>query len=137
MTPTMTGVPIVAEAVPAQVDLVTARAAAVQAIMQEVGCTEALASSTVDWIAVQVAQARTAQYHTAFPTATAMAQPEYRVFDQVMQHDATAQPGSAHEAIQAALLDLSRNETTLLHTDRADAPDSPRYCQVQIGVQVF
>ena len=57
----------------------------------------------------------------------------YAIFDQVIPHGAMAEPGSAHDAIEKALLDSLKNEVGLVHDlRRSSGRDSCEQCEVRI-----
>lgn len=107
------------------------RALAIEAMVRETGCTHPEAEKTLTWIEQFVEASRKSAYESVYPTEDQMCTREYEIFDQIMPHGAASTPGSAHQAIEAALLDLTRNEFTLLH-DRRDELHSPAFCTVQV-----
>lgn len=109
---------------------------AVDKIVAETSCTPQEAASCLGWISGFVEAARCTNYSWQYPTTGQMAGRDYEIFDKIMEHGAVAAPGSAHEAVQAAVLDPSRDELTLTHDDR-DEFGSPRYCTVQVAIGVF
>lgn len=122
---------IIAPASPAEL-----RARAIEAIVRENGCTEAEAESTLRWINGYVVASRCRRYRTMYPSDSKLRSKEYRIFDSIIPHGATSAPGSAHQAIENALLDRTRDEVTIMH-DQRDELDSPRYCTVQVCLAVI
>jgi hypothetical protein len=124
------------ECVSPATELQALREAAIQAIRTETGCSIRHARVTLDWINNFVVRARMADYRHQYPTDDQMCTPQYRTFDAVIPHGQSSQPGSAHEAIEKAVLDPNRDEFSLLHDQRDDI-GSPRYCTVQVCLGVL
>lgn len=108
----------------------------VEEAFDETGCTEADAKAAITWLNRYVEAARVDDYAWQFPCTDDMQGIEYKILDVVMQHGAVATAGSAHEALQNALLDPSKGELTLLHDDR-DEEGTPTYCSFQVAIGVF
>lgn len=112
------------------------RTVAIRLTMAETGCTEKQAADMIKWLDVYVRRARRTNYRSQYPTDGSMRTDEYRLFEQVIPHGATSREGSAHEAIERALLNPSMDEYTITHEGRDDA-HSPRYCQIQVAISVL
>ncbi len=121
---------------PESIPTVPKRDQVIELIIRETGCSWRLANSTINWVSGFVDEARAGQYATQYPTTRQMRKPEYRIFDQVVVHGGVAAVGSAHEALEALLLRPDLDETTLVH-DQRDEPGSPRYCVVQVCLNVI
>lgn len=106
------------------------------AIVAETGCTRSAAGNAIAWIRGLVDRARSAKYGIVYPTTKELQSQNYRVFDTIMPHAQTSEPGSAHALVEAYLLDPSRDETGLIH-DMTDTPDNPSYCTVRVSVGVI
>lgn len=105
------------------------RRVAVDRIVAETGCSRNTAKKTIHWIGGFVERARASEYYTQYPTAGQLCSPLYVVFDKVIPHGKPSKPGSAHEAIERALLDPSCDEFSLRHD-----MESREYCAVDILV---
>lgn len=102
-------------------------------LFDETGCTERVARGTVSWVGELVERARQGGCDSVvFPTDAEMATTAYRIFDRIAPHGCTATPGSAHAAVEAAVLDPARDETGLVHEQR-----ERRYCEVRVVVGVM
>lgn len=112
------------------------RTLAIDAIVRETNCTRYEAEKTLEWINQFVTASRKHSYQSVYPSKIQMRTREYAIFDQIMPHGAASAPGSAHKAIETALLDPTRNEYTLLH-DRRDEEHSPAFCTVQVCLCVI
>lgn len=115
---------------------------AVDRVVAETHCTPDEAKSMMRWLGRLLDRARQAPGQIVFPRSKEMWGRDYRVFDAVMGHDAVAPVGSAHEALQNALLYPSVGELTIGHAQRNEfgevaAPGERLYCTVTIGVGVF
>ena len=113
-----------------------ARDVAVKAIVRETGCSSKHAVATLAWIESFVKRSRLSSYRTQFPTDGQLGSPQYATFDKVVPHGAFSKSGSAHEAIERALLDPAQDEFSLVH-DMRDEYGSPRFCQVQVCLGVM
>ena len=58
----------------------------------------------------------------------------YRIMDQIMAHGATAQPGSAHEAVEQLVLKPEDGEFGLMHSNPSGRPED---CQVSLRVHAL
>lgn len=123
--------PVTVTPAPAPESQVTARDTALQAIVTETGCTPVEAEACYGLAARFVDGARTGG-GIMHPDDADMSGREYVLFDKVVPHDAEAAPGSAHEALQVALLDPTKGEQTILHSDLGTPPR--RFCSVIIHV---
>src|SRR5579871_3385228 len=106
------------------------------AIVRETQCSTAHAVSTLDWIEGFIDRARRAGYRVQLPTTDQMATPQYRTFEAIIPHGASSHPGSAHEAVERALLDPSRDEFSLVH-NQTDEPGTRHFCTVQVCIGVM
>ncbi len=88
---------------------------AIRAIILETACLWEEAESTLEWINRFVHECREGGYYPVHPTDADMLGREYEIFDLVVPHDGTAKLGSAHKAIEKALLDPSKDEFALRH----------------------
>jgi hypothetical protein len=113
------------------------RRVAIDAIVRETHCSRDLASSTLRWIEDLVVEARKSGQPRQYPSSAQMHSEQYGVFEQVMPHGTIAAPGSAHAAIEAAVLDPSRDEFGLRHENRDDATAARTYCHVTVEMSVL
>lgn len=104
---------------------------AVERIMAEAECTRREALLTINWVKRFVHAARKNDYATQYPTDRQLDSTEYYIFDAIMPHGAGAQPGSAHEALEKAVLDPRRDEYSLRHEMNGEG-----YCEVDILVSI-
>lgn len=114
---------------------VDTREAALSAISRESGCDRELAAKTLSWIEDMVTKVRDTGYATYFPTSDELDTEAYAVLETVMPHGQIAAADSAHAAIEAHVLDPTRDEFGLLH-DMQDPEGSPAYCTVQVALGV-
>jgi hypothetical protein len=114
-------------------DRATLRHDAVAAIRAEARCTEAQAADTLVWVERFVCAARDQGYGVVYPTPSDMSGPSYYIFHGIVGHGSVARPGSAHEKVELAVLDYSRDEYALRH-DVTD--DSRHYCTVTVCLSV-
>lgn len=112
----------------APVDL---RAVAIEAIVRETDCSRKLAKRSIRWINGYVIQSREHGHRAVFPSQRRMNMREYTIFDSIMKHGTTSKPGSAHRAVEDALLDRSKGELTIMH-DNQYGSGVARYCGVQV-----
>ena len=113
---------------------ISSRDLAIDAIVSEAGCTYKEADSTLSWISRFVTEARECDYVVIHPDDDDMSGREYEIFDLVVPHDGTAQPGSAHKAIEEALLDPSKDEFALSHSQITRG--NREYCNVEVCIRV-
>jgi hypothetical protein len=112
------------------------RDVALRRIRKETGCSRSEAKRALNWINQFVILSRNEGYGTIYPTDEQMDTREYQIFDQIMAHGKSAIPDSAHAAVEDYLLDRSAEEVSILH-DQRDEEDSPRYCTVQVCINVI
>ncbi len=108
---------------------------AIRAIILETACLWEEAESTLDWINRFVVEARDYGYPVLHPTDDQMSGREYKIFDLVVPHDGTAKPGSAHKAIEEALLDPSKDEFAIRHFQLERG--GHEYCNVEVCVNTL
>lgn len=115
------------------------REVAVAAIMREAGCSRELACNTIDWLQSVVANVRHQDYEVHFPSTKALQSERYAVLETVIPHDSTAEPGSAHAAIEALVLDPSRDEFGLRHEmrERTTQRGHQLYCSIVVSLSVM
>lgn len=117
---------------------------AVKKVVDETGCKPGEAHAMiVNWLSPIVKRALASTGKTAYPTDSEMfvgrfhgatqQTRSYEIFDQVMPHGESSKPGSAHEAIEAALLDPSKDQYALTHDQLG--PER-KHCALCVGVGV-
>lgn len=136
VSPTTTAV-VPAIAVDTTISGKPTKAEVLDAIERETGCTRALAGSVISWVGDIVDHQREVCYkHSFFPTSSAMSGLVYSVFDAIVGHGKASTPGSAHQLLEAYLLDPTKDETGIFHDNR-DEQGSPSYCRVQVAIGVI
>lgn len=120
----------------------TAYDIAVERIVAETGCRVKRAKAMLTWLNGLLDRARRSHNGVAFPTDQEMGGRNYQLFDRIMDHGAVAAVGSAHEALQTALLNPGNGELTITHDQMNEfgqraKPGQALYCTVQIGVGIF
>lgn len=105
----------VAPSLPTQQSMYARMATAVNLIAIEAGCSRRRAWMTLLWIWSLVWQARRHDYAERRMTMVTQWVFPYRQFDVVIPHDSVAAPGSAHQAIENALLNHQRGELNIRH----------------------
>jgi hypothetical protein len=104
-----------------------------ECVADQVDCTEALATRTYAWVQDMVMEAR---YNNgvAFPGEEEMQDEIYMIFDHIAPHGEHSKPGSAHEGLEATLLDRTNHEAFLIH-DQLEI-GGRHYCTVQVGINI-
>lgn len=105
----------------------TADDVAIGRIVAETKCPEEVAEKLLARLRgyVEIIRA-TGKAH--IPAPAEMRDDVYRVMDWIMPHDGRSGPGTAHAAVEAALLDPSKGELGLLHFDAV-------YCMVGLETE--
>ena len=80
------------------------REKAISAIVNETGCSQRDAEAAVSLIEEWVNDARKNGYEWVLPTDRQLRSKAYQIFRQVIPHGAAAKPGSAHAAVENAVL---------------------------------
>lgn len=110
---------------------------AISRIVDETGCTHVEAAACLEFIRDMAQRARVGarpcadRPGTHHLTVKEMSDPCYARMDAIMQHGETARPGSAHEAVQAVVLDPDAGERALIHDNPTGKPSD---CVVAIRV---
>lgn len=116
---------------------------AINLIIKETGCTRVLAEQALGWMRNRVKETRRLQNKNVFsighsrivlPTNGQMTGPVYKIIDLIMPHGKFATPGTAHAAVEAAVIDRSKDEFALRHA-QLDV-DHVQYCTVEVCVEV-
>lgn len=115
----------------------TKRDHAMDLICQETQCLRSAAGNSIDWIAKIVQEARRLDYAPVILTQKQLKSRYYKIFDKVMPHGKSSQPGSAHEAIEAVVLDSNLKEFSLIHNMQSPSEGEPGYCNLQVCFEVF
>lgn len=113
-------------------------AIAVDKTVAESGCTPAEATTMIDvWLRKILNRTRTANTHTVWLSDGEMfvgythgarqKTRSYQIFEAVIPHDQVSAEGSAHQAIEDAILDPSRDEFSLYHHQTGE---EQRHCTV-------
>jgi hypothetical protein len=99
-------------------------------VVAETGCTLNEARNMIDWVEDFVLRSRRTDYSVLYPRTRQMSGRNYEIFDAIMPHGMAPTPGTAADAVNKALLDMTRGETYILHdqTQRFDAV----YCSVTV-----
>ena len=105
---------------------------ALASIIAEAGCTPAEARTTLAMIRQAVTNIRCGGYYPYHMPHDVLAGRTYEIFDAVMPHGVSAQPDSAHAAIEACVLDLTLGEISLMH-DVATLGERT-YCTVSVYI---
>ncbi len=106
---------------------------AIVLIVAETGCSLRLASEAFVFAEGIVKGARRNIGYTYHPKEDEMDTEAYRIFVKVVPHGKPSAPGSAHEALERALLRDENNEYAIRH-DRVSGRKGtkPSYCQVKV-----
>lgn len=110
---------------------------AVKLIVKEcadIDCTEKDAEQAYAWINQLVEEAREEGYAFVYPNEDELNSRSYEIFDLIMSHGEHSTPGSAHAAVETALLDRTQGEAFLRH-DQLER-GGHLYCTVQVIVEI-
>jgi hypothetical protein len=107
---------------------------AIDLIRRETECTRAEAGGTIDWTVTIVQKARQLKYVTVLPTKKQLRSKYYKIFQVVIPLGQSSRPGSAHLAIEAVALDVSRNEISITHAMQDPGNGEPMFCGIQVNL---
>lgn len=107
---------------------------AIDQVALEARCTPAEARNLLEWIRSIVHEARRTDYQPQLPTTSDMSGRTYLILDHIMPHASRSRPGSAHAALEAALLDQNRGELAIMHDNRSAGAEMPLHCEVEVIV---
>lgn len=108
-------------------------ATAVKLIVSETSCTSDHAKHTLSFIAKRLAEARDCGGTCWMDHSQALCG-QYQTFRQVIPHGMPSSAGSAHEAIERALLDSAHGEFGIRHDGDGEDEGGFVFCSVEICI---
>lgn len=111
------------------------REVAIKAVVEETSCTRDEAREMIEWLHSIVCDSRRKDYRLHFPRERTLNSSKYVLFEQVIPHSSAAKSNSAHAAIEAYVLDPSKDEFGLRHEMRERG--GRFYCTVSVCINVM